>query len=68
MSTQCELAASVCRYGGTLRVISSNNVPTQVRTLIVPEVSGTMRDDFRRFWAVLFNLGDFSVGTLPKHT
>jgi len=45
--------------GAVVRVQSLNNVPSQVRTLVVPEVPGSVRGDFGRFWAVLFNFGRF---------
>ena len=37
-----------------------------VRTLVVPEVPGSVRGDFRRFWAVLFNFGRFQRRNAPK--
>jgi hypothetical protein len=46
-----------------IRVHSLNNVPSPVRTLIVPEVPSSVRGDFGRFWAVLLN---FSAGALHK--
>jgi hypothetical protein len=52
----------------TMRVHRSNNVPSQLRTLVVQEVVGTLQGDFRRFWAVFSILGDFKVVTLPEHT
>jgi len=36
-----------------------NNVTSQVRILVVPEVPGTVRGDVRRFRAVWFNFGRF---------
>jgi len=51
---------------GTLRVHSSNNVPSQVRTLVLLEVLRCVRGDFRRIRAVLFNFGRFQRGYAPK--
>ena len=48
-----------------VQVHSLDNVPSQVRTLIVPEVLGSVRDDFGRFCSIL---SDFSVDTLPNYT
>jgi len=42
-----------------VRVHSLNHFPSQVRTLVVPEVLGSVRGHSRRFWAVLFNFGRF---------
>ena len=42
-----------------IRVHSLNNVPSQVHTPHIPEVSSSLRGEFRRFWAVLFNFGRF---------
>jgi len=52
--------------GAAVRVHSVNNVPSQVRTIVVPETPGSVRGDFRRFWAVLFNFGRFQRRYAPK--
>jgi len=54
------------RGAGPVRVHSLNNVPSQVRTLAVPDVPGFERGDFRRFWAVLFDFGRFQQRYAPK--
>jgi len=45
---------------------SLNNVPSQVRTTVVPEVPIARRWDVRRFWAVLINFGRFQRRYAPK--
>jgi len=50
----------------TVRVGSLNNVPTQVRTTVVPEVPSAQRWDVRRFWAVLIKFGRFQRRYAPK--
>ena len=47
------------RTASIISVHSLNNVPSQVNTPIDPEIPGSMRDNFRRFWAVLYNFGRF---------
>jgi len=42
-----------------LRVGSLNNVPSQVRNTVVPEVRSARRRDVRQLWAVLINFGRF---------
>jgi len=56
----------------TWRAISTsalfNHVPSQVRTLIVPEVLGSVRDNFRRFSAILFNFGAIFAWVRSQNT
>ena len=51
-----------------VRVASLNNVPSQVRTIVVPEVPIARPWDVPRFWAVLINFGRFQRRYAPKHT
>jgi len=43
-----------------------NNVPSQVRTTVVPEVPSARRSDVRRFSAVLINFWRFQRRYAPK--
>ena len=58
--------AATQQIGDYLRVGSLNNVPTQVRTTVVPEVPSAQRGDVRRFWAVLIKFGRFQRRYAPK--
>jgi hypothetical protein len=49
-----------------VRVGSLNNVPSQVRTTVVPDVPTARRWDVRRFWAVWINFGRFQRRYAPK--
>jgi hypothetical protein len=49
-----------------IRVHNLNIVPSQLRTLVVPEVPSSVRGDFRRFWAVSFNFGRLWPRYAPK--
>ena len=51
-----------------MRVHSFNNVPSQVRTLVAADVPGLVRGDFGDFRRFCSILGEFNVGTIPKHT
>ena len=54
------------RTAALLRVGSLNNVPSQVRTTVVPEVPSARRWEVRRFWAVLISFGRFQRRYTPK--
>jgi len=54
------------RNGSGVRVGSLSNVPSQVRTTVVPEVPSARRWDVRRCWAVLINFGRFQRRYAPK--
>jgi hypothetical protein len=45
---------------------SLNNVPSQVRTTVVPEVPSPRRWEVRLFWAVLISFGRFQRRYAPK--
>ena len=49
-----------------LRLHSANNVPSQVRTLVVPEVPCSVRGHFRQFRALFFGLGRFQRRCAPE--
>jgi hypothetical protein len=53
-------------HRAVVRVGFLNNVPSQVRTVVVPEVPSARRWDVRRFWAVLINFGPFQRRYAPK--
>ena len=54
------------RASQAVRVGSLNNVPSQVRTTLVPEVPSSVRGDFGLFWAVFFDFGRFWRGYAPN--
>ena len=47
-------------------MLSSNDVASQVRTVVVPEAPGSVRGEFRRFSATLFNFRRFRCRYAPK--
>jgi len=49
-----------------IRVGSLNNVPSQERTIVVPEVPTARRWDVRQFWAVFIDFGRFQRRYAPK--
>jgi hypothetical protein len=51
--------------GRALSVHSLSHIPSQVRTLVIPEVLVSVRGNFGRLCWIL---NDFSVDTLPKRT